>query len=139
IVAPDAHADIIYAAYAQVNIPLVGEGNRLPLVEGFDIEAGYRYDKYPFGSVNTPKVAATWNVGEGFSVKGTWGKAFRAPVLGESSAVLGVLVQPINLAAGATTDTLLLNCATVPGQPNVAGRANAGSLNAWLNPNCSGA
>lgn len=137
ILAPDALSNNIYAAYVQLNIPIFGESNRLPFIEGFDIEAGYRLDHYPFGNVYTPKVAATWNIGEGFAVKGTWGKAFRAPVLGESSAVLGVLVQPINVAAGATTDTLLLNCPSVPG--HAAGTAVPGSLNFWLNPTCGAA
>jgi iron complex outermembrane receptor protein len=135
IVAPDSSVTSVYAGFAQVNVPLVGEGNRLPLIEALNIELGYRYDHYAFGGVKTPKLAATWNIGEGFSVKGTWGKSFRAPVLGESSAVLGVLVQPLNVLAGATTDTFAMNCPSTPGHP--AGVAVPGSLNAYLNPTCS--
>ena len=137
VLAPDALSSNIYAGFVQLNVPLVGEANRLPLVEAFNLELGFRYDHYSFASVDTPKVAATWLLGEGFAVKGTWGKSFRAPVLGESSAVLGVLVQPLNVAAGATSDTLLLNCPSIPG--HAAGTAVPGSLNAYLNPTCGAA
>src|SRR5262249_8622271 len=68
--------------------------------------------------------------------RGSWGKAFRAPVPGESSAVLGVLVQPLNTLAGATANTITLNCPAAAG--HAAGAAVPGSLNAWINPTCSG-
>ena len=136
-IGPDPFSNNIYAGFAQVNVPLVGEGNKLPFIEALNVELGYRYDHYStFGNVDTPKLAANWLIGEGFALRGSWGKAFRAPVPGESSAVLGVLVQPRNVLAGDTTNTILLNCPATAG--HAAGTAVAGSLNAWINPTCSG-
>jgi len=137
-VGPDSNTYNVYAGFAQVNVPIIGEANKLPLIEAFNIELGYRYDHYnTVGSVDTPKISANWLVGEGFAIRGSWGRAFRAPVPGESSAVLGVLVQPLNTLAGATANTISLNCPATPG--HAAGTAVAGSLNAWINPTCSSA
>ena len=44
-------------------------------------ELGYRYDKYNNidDPVWTPKVAANWLIGDGFTLRGTWGHSFRVP------------------------------------------------------------
>ena len=115
-VGPDPDTYNVYAGFAQVNVPIIGEANKLPLIEAFNLELGFRHDHYnTAGSVDTPKISANWLIGEGFAVRGSWGKAFRAPVPGESSAVLGVLVQPLNTAAGATANTITLNCPATAG------------------------
>src|SRR5207302_6019314 len=38
ILAPDSTSSFIYAGFAQVNVPLVGEMNKIPLVEAFNLE-----------------------------------------------------------------------------------------------------
>ena len=94
------------------------------------------YDQ--FGGVTNPKLAATWNVGHGLSLRGTWGKSFRAPEFGEASNTASVQLLPLNVGAGAPTNTVMLSCPGVAGL-GAAGTANAGSLNAYLNATCSGA
>lgn len=126
-----------WAVFAQVNIPLVGEANRLPLVEAFNIEAAYRFDHYAEqGYIKTPKIAATWQVGGGLTVRGAWGKAFRAPSVAEASTY-SVQLQSENIAAGEPSDVFALDCAAAPGQPNNPNVANPGSLTALLNPTCA--
>jgi outer membrane receptor protein involved in Fe transport len=126
-----------YALFGQLNVPVFGEGFTLPGVEKFDIELGYRYDKYNnlTHPVWTPKIAANWLVGGGFTLRGAWGKSFRVPSFAENdpngSRVAGV--NPLGLAAN-TTDVAILNCNSVAGSP--AGVAVPGSLTAILNPNC---
>jgi outer membrane receptor protein involved in Fe transport len=138
LITDDGEVRNFWAAFGQINVPVVGERNHIPLVKGFDIEASLRYDSYDvFGGVTTPKVAATWNMAYGLSLRGTWGKSFRAPVFSESTATGGLMIQPTNVPAGAVSNTLNLNCPSVPGQPNSPGAANPGSLNAYLNPTCS--
>ena len=138
VVAPDTEKRATWAVFGQVNVPLIGEMNKLPLIEAFNVEVSYRYDRYyDFGGVTTPKLAATWNVGYGLSLRGTLGKSFRAPGFGEYSAIASVMIQPVNTGAGAITNTVSLNCPAVPGLSGSG--ANAGSLNAYLNPTCSGA
>jgi len=126
-----------YAFFAQVNIPIVGEANRLPLVEAFNIEAAYRLDHYyDQGNIKTPKIAATWQVGAGFTVRGAWGKAFRAPSIAEASTY-SVQIQSENSVAGEPSDVFSLDCTAAPNQPNSPSAANPGSLTALLNPTCA--
>lgn len=68
------------AAYAQVNVPVVGGDFTLPLVYKLDIEGSYRYDHYyDFGIVNSPKFAFNYSPIEGLTIHGAWGTSFRAP------------------------------------------------------------
>ena len=119
-----------WAVFAQVNVPLVGDMNKLPGVEAFNIELGLRLDDYSqFGAVSTPKVSATWNVAYGLSFRGTYSKSFRAPVPGEQTAVAGALIQPDNNGS-ASASNLNLDCGgnSTP-TPN--------TLSAYLNPTCN--
>ncbi|HEX5279637.1 MAG TPA: TonB-dependent receptor [Micropepsaceae bacterium] len=138
LVAPSPASRNVYSLYAQLNVPVVGQANGIPLVQSLNLEVSGRYDHYSdVGNVTTPKLAATWDVAYGFSIRGTWGKSFRAPSFTEETAVAGTMINPATIVSGAVSNLLSLNCAQVPGQPNVAGAANPGSLNAALNPTCS--
>jgi outer membrane receptor protein involved in Fe transport len=138
LVAPNPAARNVYSIYGQLNVPVVGEANQIPLVQSLNLEVSGRYDNYnDVGSVTTPKVAATWNVAYGLSLRGTWGKSFRAPSFNEETAVSGTMINPATVVSGAVNNLLTLNCPSVPGQPNSPTAANPGSLNAWLNPTCS--
>ena len=136
--APAPAARNVYSLYGQLNVPIIGEANQIPLVQSLNLEVSGRYDNYSdVGSVTTPKLAATWNVAYGLSLRGTWGKSFRAPSFTEESAVAGTMINPATVVSGAVNNLLSLNCPAVPGQPNAPNAANPNSLNAWLNPTCS--
>jgi iron complex outermembrane receptor protein len=126
-----------YAFFGQLDIPIFGGGFTLPLVQSFVVQLGYRMDKYnnqPNG-VYTPKVAANWNVGDGLTFRGAWGKSFRVPSFAEGSPQQSTIsgVNPLGLAAA--SDVAILGCSSVNGSP--AGVAIPGSLTALLNPTCS--
>jgi iron complex outermembrane receptor protein len=103
-VAAYSHADRdVKAVYGELFVPLVGEGNALPLVQRVNLSLAGRYERYSdFGSTSNPKVGLTWNVVEGLSVKGSYGKSFRAASLAEN--------RPVGGGAGLYGDTL--PCAT---------------------------
>ena len=125
-----------WAVYAQVDIPIIGDANKIPLVEALTLEAAYRYDSYNlFGSVGVPKFSGNWTVGDGFTLRANWGKGYRAPVPAEYSALNGSQVEPFTIAAGMAQDSIQLTCDPVRNRPG--GVANAGSLTAALNPTCS--
>ncbi|MDE2475846.1 MAG: TonB-dependent receptor [Alphaproteobacteria bacterium] len=131
---PESYND--WAVYGQLDIPIVGPNNQLPLVEALSLEAAYRYDSYNlFGSIAVPKVAGSWTVADGFTLRANWGKGFRAPNPAEVSPVNGALDQPLNLAGGDTQDDIVFNCSPVRNLPG--GKANPGTLQAILNPTCS--
>ena len=125
------------AFFGQLDIPLVGKDNALPLIQSFVIEAGYRYDKYNnlANPVYTPKIAVNWGVGAGLTLRGAWGKSFRVPSFAENSPIQSTIsgVNPLGLAAA--TDLAILGCGSVNGSPS--GVAIPGSLTAVLNPTCS--
>ena len=139
LIAPNPASRNVYSFYGQVNVPVVSEANQIPLVQSLNLEVSGRYDHYnDVGSVTTPKVAGTWNVAYGLSLRGTWGKSFRAPSFNEETAVSGTMINPATVVSGAVNNLLSLNCPSVPGEPNSPTAANPGSLNAYLNPTCSG-
>lgn len=87
----------VKSLFAELYIPLVGDGMNVPLVQSFNVDAAVRYDKYSdFGSTTNPKVGATWIVNDDLSIRGSWGTAFRAPALTDtnvnnfSAALIGI-------------------------------------------------
>jgi iron complex outermembrane receptor protein len=128
-----------YAFFGQVNIPIIGEEFSFPLAEHVEIELGYRLDKYDFQDewVKTPKVAGNWNVGHGLVARAAWGKSFRAPGFGQTSATSGSRVFGVNRLGGDPTDAYSMACPAVDGFPGSAGTALPGSVTAILNPTCN--
>lgn len=136
-VTPAENSQRSYAIFGQVNIPVFGENFTLPLVEKFDIELGYRYDKYNnlADPVWTPKIAANWQVGGGLTLRGAWGKSFRVPSFGETNPGRSKVAGVNPLALGSNADGAILGCTSILG--STPGVAIPGSLTHALNPTCS--
>ena len=124
----------VWAVFAQLNVPIVGPAIAIPFVQALELELSGRFDDYSnVGSTKNPKVALNWDVGEGFTVRGSWGTSFRAPAFSESSTVAGVTINRVNILAGDTGDTQpVCSAADI-----AAGHPPAGSAAAILNPTCS--
>lgn len=74
----------VFAAYGEVYVPLIGEGNRVPGVEFLELTGAVRWEDYSvFGSTTNPKFGAVWSPIEGLKFRGTWSTSFRAPHYGE--------------------------------------------------------
>jgi iron complex outermembrane receptor protein len=133
----DAAWQYSYAFFTQADIPIFGANNALPFFQSMVVELGYRYDKYNnlHDPVWTPKAAVNWTVGDGFTLRGAWGKSFRVPSFAENSP-LGSRVAGQNRLGGFSnsTNVTVLDCASVNGSK--PGVALPGSLTAVLNPNC---
>ena len=127
-----------WATYGELNVPLVGDANKMEFIQALSIEASLRYDRYDtFGGVSTPKIGANWTVGWGLTLRGDYGKSFRAPIPAEVSPFNGATIQPLNQPAGGAAGDFSLACLAIPGHPG--GVANPGSLNFALNPTCAAA
>jgi outer membrane receptor protein involved in Fe transport len=103
----------VWATFAQINIPVIGEANALPGIQRFEVEASWRHDQYSdFGGTSNPKVAFNWTVSEdlGLKVRGSWGTSFRAPFFGETSALSNVNIQGWNLASFANNAPIAIAC-----------------------------
>ena len=100
-------------AYGELSLPLIGPEQAMSLVAKLDASAALRYERYPgIGDVATPKLSLTWMMTQDVSVKGSWGKSFRAPTLYQQYQPRTVYLYPSSLlgATGSVADgpTLLV-------------------------------
>jgi outer membrane receptor protein involved in Fe transport len=81
--APDVKARrTIKSTFLEFAVPLVSPEMEVPLVRSFDVQLAARNEHYSdFGNVLKPKVAASWDLFEGFKLRGSWSESFRAPNL----------------------------------------------------------
>jgi iron complex outermembrane receptor protein len=72
----------VTSAYAELLLPIFGEGNATAFAKRFDISLSDRFDKYSdFGNTTNPKLAFTWSVNSSISLRGNYAKSFTAPAL----------------------------------------------------------
>jgi len=72
----------VRAAYAELDFPLIGENNAIPLVKKLEVDISGRYDSYSdVGDTTNPKFAANWQVIDSVKLRGTYSTSFVAPAL----------------------------------------------------------
>ncbi|MDX2185803.1 MAG: TonB-dependent receptor [Opitutaceae bacterium] len=78
----------VASAYAEVRIPLVGEGNRIPGVYAATLTLAGRHERYSNTSDPTvPKISVTYQpFNDTLLFRGTFGKSFSAPTLYQINA-----------------------------------------------------
>ncbi|MFT3727908.1 MAG: TonB-dependent receptor [Terricaulis sp.] len=75
------------SAFAELNLPVVGEGNRLPLVYSLTLAASTRWDSYSdVGDTTNPKIGLTYQPMDWINVRAAWGESFTAPAMGDLHA-----------------------------------------------------
>lgn len=68
--------------YGELALPVVGPDQGLILIRRFDLNLAGRYEHYAgIGGVFTPKLGAAWELTPDLTLKGSWGRSFRAPTL----------------------------------------------------------
>jgi len=92
------------SGYAEILVPLFGDGNAMAGFQELTINAAVRHDKYSdAGKTTNPKIGINWVPVDGVLLRGSYGTAFRAPTLpeiyGNSNAMFGQNYQ--NPAGGA--------------------------------------
>jgi iron complex outermembrane receptor protein len=97
----------VSAEFVQVNVPVFGDANALPLIRRLDLEASWRHDQYHgtlVGGTSNPKVGFTWQVSEdlGATVRGGWGTSFRFANAGEYSEIASSAIADFGLPASAS-------------------------------------
>ena len=80
---PDVRADrTITSGWIEFAVPLVSPDMNIPLVHALNLQLAARDEYYSdFGNVLKPKIAAAWDLIEGFRVRSSWSQSFRAPNL----------------------------------------------------------
>jgi iron complex outermembrane receptor protein len=74
----------VSAAYAELLLPVFGEGLTIPGFRRLDLSAAIRAEHYSdFGGTQNPKLGFTWESLRGLTVRGSYGTSFRAPLFNE--------------------------------------------------------
>ncbi|MCW1429495.1 TonB-dependent receptor domain-containing protein [Novosphingobium sp. JCM 18896] len=70
----------VHSLFGELQVPIIGEGNRTGGLYSFTISASGRYDHYSdFGDTFNPKIGATLKPVEWLAIRGNWGTSFTAP------------------------------------------------------------
>ena len=79
----------VFAAYAELAVPLIAPEMNVPLVRSLELQLAGRYEHYSdFGSIAKPKIAAAWDLFDGWRIRGSWAQGFRAPNLEQTKATV---------------------------------------------------
>ncbi|MBX3738914.1 MAG: TonB-dependent receptor [Candidatus Didemnitutus sp.] len=89
--------DRSYYNYAEINLPVVGEKQKIALVRKLIFNGAIRHEEYrSFGGTTTPKIGALWSILAGIDIKASWGRSFKVPTLNEQFQVPTIsLARPI--------------------------------------------
>ncbi len=80
----------IASVYGELFVPIFGDGNAAPLMRRLSLSLSARYDHYSdFGSTTNPKFGVVWEPVDGLSLRGTYGRSFRAPGLRDLGSTVG--------------------------------------------------
>jgi iron complex outermembrane receptor protein len=70
----------VTAEFAELQLPIVGSANAVPLVQAFELSGALRRDNYSdFGTTTNPHVGLRWAPLTDISLRASYGKSFRAP------------------------------------------------------------
>jgi iron complex outermembrane recepter protein len=101
----------IKAAFGEIYLPIIGAGNAREGLERLAISFAGRYEDYSdFGSAFSPRVGAVLEPTNGFSIRASWAKSFRAPYLPQLSEALNsslVFNLPDPQSPTGTSDVLI--------------------------------
>lgn len=77
----------VQAAFAELNVPLIGEGNRVAAAKSLELSLAGRFERYSdFGGTFNPKAGLAWTPREGLTFRGSTGTSFKAPTLSQMIA-----------------------------------------------------
>lgn len=93
------HSQASYYAFGEIELPLVGAEQDLPLVDRLTATAAVRYERYPgIGGVPTPKLGLIWSPIRDVTLKGSWGRSFKAPTQYQQYVPrVGIIYPPASL------------------------------------------
>jgi iron complex outermembrane receptor protein len=93
-----AHDQDSHYAFGELELPLLGEDQGLPLVKRLTATAAVRYERYPgLGGIATPKAGLIWAPTADFDLKASWGKSFRAPTQYQQYQPRAAIIYPPSL------------------------------------------
>jgi len=107
----------IDSAYAELYVPIFGEGNAVKGIKSLEIDIAGRMDDYSdVGRTTNPKVGINWSPTDHLKVHGSYGKSFRAPGLVDNDPFSQHGWLTPGPFPGSSVDAALCpTCAAIPG------------------------
>ncbi|MEC3947743.1 TonB-dependent receptor [Sphingobium sp. HWE2-09] len=83
-------------AYGEIFLPVIADRNDIAFIHSLQLSGAVRYERYDeVGGLATPKIGVTYQPIRDLTLKGSWGKSFKAPTLGQQNTVRqGALLAP---------------------------------------------
>lgn len=97
--------------FAEVQLPLIGEAQAIPLVSRLTLNGAVRYENYnDFGDVTAPKVGLLWGVTPDLDIRASWGASFKTPTFPEQYLTRSITHYPASFfsVAGAPASARVL-------------------------------
>lgn len=69
----------VKSVFGEVNIPIIGSGQAVPLIRSLTLSAAARYEDLGFDTALSPKVGLRWQIDRSVALRGTWARSFLAP------------------------------------------------------------
>lgn len=89
------HQENVAFAYGEVSLPIVGNGNRFALADFLQLSAAVRYERYEgLADVASPKLGLVYRPIPSITIKGGWGKSFKAPTFYQRYKVYQAILLP---------------------------------------------
>ena len=99
----------VFAAHAELFVPLVSESNARTGVRNLELSIAGRFEDYSdFGSTAEPKVGLHWSPTDDWTIRGTYGSSFKAPLLDNLSTITGGVVAAFVPDVDSPTGTTLI-------------------------------
>lgn len=99
----------VTAGFAELAIPIFGEGNPRPGLRRLTLSAALRHERYSdFGETTNPKLGLVWEPARGLTLRGSYGTSFRAPAIRELRDPLTVSYSPLRDGDGTTLSVMTL-------------------------------
>jgi len=81
--------------YGEFSFPVVGPNNGIAFVRRLTLSAATRYEHYSGpGGVASPKLGLIYQPTDFLTLKGSWGKSFKAPTLAQEATVASAALVP---------------------------------------------
>jgi len=88
-------------AYGEISLPLIGAGANASGARRLEFNAALRTEDYDsFGRITTPKLGLVYGPGPDFTLKGSWGRSFKAPTLDQKFQPRYVFLERASAVGG---------------------------------------
>lgn len=95
---PTSGSRSISFGYGELRIPIIGPINSVPGIRLFQLSASGRYESYSdVGEKFSPKLGIAYKPVNDLTLRGTWGKAFKAPTLFQIYGLRQTAIYPSTL------------------------------------------